>query len=91
MICNVKFNEEFMSALEQWVQAGRRRVAIKMDTMREPSVSIWLYDYDLCHGMHVTRKEEIPSRQELIRSMQEDFIQRHEFMKRLGLEIQGGA
>ena len=43
-----------MERLKEWVEQGKRSVEITFNTHLSFNLSIWVYDYDLMVGIHVT-------------------------------------
>lgn len=53
----------FLEALIEWQQAGRRSLDIEINNhnVSEAKITIWVYDYDFMSGTHVHSIEELQS------------------------------
>lgn len=75
---------ELLAALLDWQAEGKRHVQIELSGLRENSCNIWVYDYGLTSGVYVTRKEDIPTTEQLIRKQQASIeAQRQNLLKQL--------
>lgn len=84
MMQKTELTPEILAALLAWQAEGMRNVQIELNGLREDSCSIWVYDYKLTAGVFVTRKEDIPTTEQLIRKQQASVeSQRQNLLKQL--------
>lgn len=78
---NNEVNQIDLNQFMQWQKEGKRRsVSIELgEPMNRDSMSIWVYDYDLSVGQHVTSVDEIDL--ERIKE-EEDFAQYFKLKKK---------
>jgi len=81
---------DFLAALIGWQAEGMRAVKIEIEGLHDADpCTVWVYDYELTAGNFVTCKDELPSKQALLKKQQarlED--QRQRLLKQLNaLEV----
>jgi len=75
-----------IEAFEKWVMepGHRRAVKIEIGSVSDPEYRrIWVYDFDLSAGQHVTSVEEI----NLVEAMRQEIEQRVERARALGIQV----
>ncbi len=93
MIPVADLTSDLLAALVDWQTTGRRSVEIKIkpesynrlaDEPEGSTVSIWAYDYDYMDGAHITKPDDLPTKESMIKNKQAKIEEdRRRLMKQL--------